>query len=381
MLLRPILALIILLSLVSASFALAGKPVSSCPNVNLSAQFGLPRNQYFNEVCYAMVAADLIGFAQQLPGNESVSALDVATTYVTADRAKVAEKLRTTINRSMLASETSIKEYKNRIDLKLAGAPTEALYAGAIDTAVASYQTLPGLCKEKQLPSQLSDLNPEASRYLSWKIDSLSKGISADSSSIGSSPEDEIDLALPYVDPEKTSKLITTKKVSAKNQLQDCDQFKDVNSQAKELAKQTSELAFRTIAEQVNKECSPRSPMKEMMTEIDNLKNPSFNAIKTIKAALSNNQPIGISFDASFLTGGPQAPKNHDYGHAAIIVGSRTKNGKCELLLRNSLGTNCEDANYSKKIIKTKACVQGNIWIPEADFAERISATTLVRAK
>jgi hypothetical protein len=86
--------------------------------------------------------------------------------------------------------------------------------------------------------------------------------------------------------------------------------------------------------------------------------------------------PVGISYCANVLKRGKnfkgiassditghkykQKDGKDDCGrHASIVIGSREKNGSCELLIRNSWGTSC--STYSNDF----DCEQGNIWIPQ----------------
>ena len=76
--------------------------------------------------------------------------------------------------------------------------------------------------------------------------------------------------------------------------------------------------------------------------------------------------PVGIEYCSAFLEyGGSNADglfdminKNKCKPHASLIMGRRSRNGKCEFLLRNSWGKNCA---YDDKF----DCEEGNIWIED----------------
>jgi hypothetical protein len=78
--------------------------------------------------------------------------------------------------------------------------------------------------------------------------------------------------------------------------------------------------------------------------------------------------PVGISYCSEVLLKGKSysGVKSHQLQtfdkscghHASVVIGSRQKNGQCELLVRNSWGTGC--GSYHKDF----ECENGNIWIP-----------------
>jgi hypothetical protein len=79
-----------------------------------------------------------------------------------------------------------------------------------------------------------------------------------------------------------------------------------------------------------------------------------------------NPLPPMIGFCSSILTDlskpdAPPAPKDSCGGHAALVIGRREVNGKCQFLLRNSWGPECD--HYPPKLQSNCEPGKGNIWI------------------
>jgi len=86
--------------------------------------------------------------------------------------------------------------------------------------------------------------------------------------------------------------------------------------------------------------------------------------------------PTTIGFCSRILTDitkkdAPPASKDSCGGHAAVVIGKRPMNGKCQFLLRNSWGTECD--HYSPDIQSQCERGKGNVWVD----AETLTKNTL----
>lgn len=119
---------------------------------------------------------------------------------------------------------------------------------------------------------------------------------------------------------------------------------------------------------------------------MDDLEIHSLDIIRGAKSPASNliaklmdlQIPVGISYNADFLTNGetdPEAPSNH----VSSIVGTRwnSKLKRCEFLLRNSWGPDCDDVFIGH----SENCDKGNIWISETDINEQVEGISFLSPK
>lgn len=145
---------------------------SECPNVNLSSAFGPAREQGTVGMCYAMVAADLIGYQQRLGPAKRVSAIDVATTYLTADPVKVLNRPRLS-HSFLINSEDGKFALQASQDITYQQQLTSGLTVydrfnsgGYLDATLRAYDTKKGLCLESQLPSETTLVRNDRTTFL-----------------------------------------------------------------------------------------------------------------------------------------------------------------------------------------------------------------------
>ena len=104
-----------------------------------------------------------------------------------------------------------------------------------------------------------------------------------------------------------------------------------------------------------------------------------------IHTLLEKKQIIGIEYCAQVLTFKNanlfyknRRIKNKCYRHASLIVGRRVQEGKCQLLLRNSWGTNCR---YPWKCLKNKKGEEMGIWVDEESMKKNLYNLTYFSEK
>lgn len=149
---------------------------------------------------------------------------------------------------------------------------------------------------------------------------------------------------------------------------------------------------LKYLKEVIAKACVNRN-ISVNIPKLWNVKSPkSFDGTKQTQRMINtllnaqNPQPIGVGFCSQALSSDSwtlnlqtMAEKSWANekcaGHAALIVGKRMLNGRCEYLVRNSWGTSCMKykKNYTEqtpRILKAAApereCIEGTgqIWIP-----------------
>jgi hypothetical protein len=93
-------------------------------------------------------------------------------------------------------------------------------------------------------------------------------------------------------------------------------------------------------------------------------------SLDVLQNQLSQNNIVAALIDSSALfTGVPnENPMIQMYGnHYVSVIGRRLHEGRCELFVRNSWGSDCSSRTYSNTQIQD--CDAGHFWVNESEFA------------
>ena len=103
--------------------------------------------------------------------------------------------------------------------------------------------------------------------------------------------------------------------------------------------------------------------------------------MKALDDSISKGEPAGIGYNYNQLNG-----EEGMGGHASLVVGRRSNpdNGKCEYLLRNSWGKNCEqregDGLTCHKNCDSSGCrYSGHFWATDEKLKASILGVTTIQ--
>lgn len=125
---------------------------------------------------------------------------------------------------------------------------------------------------------------------------------------------------------------------------------------------------FIGLMEDIFGECKKGNMKKIDVPDVINMKiesNELEKSVEKIDKLLSKNnpQPIGINYCSQVLLDKNYQKSNDNLEcehHASTIVGRRMKNGKCQILIRNSWGSSC---NYDWECKTSSENLAEGIWI------------------
>ncbi|MGZ3772363.1 MAG: hypothetical protein ACXVCY_01435 [Pseudobdellovibrionaceae bacterium] len=337
--------------------ALKGKNANDCSDEDFSDKMGPVRQQGNFGWCYAFTAADLIAYKLKLTPSNTVSAFDVGIGYYFQEnivKPKLDEKDFSSEQDYLDAKkdwQNYLQELKDRKE-KQKAIPLSMREGGTIDGAIRSYNFKGGLCSEKQLPSQKSEVFIDADFYLQTNLLTAQYGPPIQSFNM--------DCELQSNDLLVNSNMV--------NGLLNAAPMEN-------LTEKMIDAAAVSTVKLLDQKCSPRTSMPLLMAKsrgTDTVESRK-TALKRINENITHRIPTGISYSSCFLTDNPKSyPKffNHEPScpHASSIVGRRmnSKTHKCEYKIRNSWGLSCEP--YSKKIKENKKCENGHVWISEDEL-------------
>ncbi len=319
-----------------------------CVEYDVTKKMGAVRRQGVSEWCWAMVAADLIGYQQGITPREQVSAIDVAATTESTSNTEL-DRLALRLPKRFLDQNLmqTVFSHKRHADVS---ALTES--GGLVANGVLAYQRNLGWCSETQLPS-IDENNKD---YFIQHI--LKNKLGDDSKTFSESEAIDYLIGLPIEKCLSPSFVTGSKGVVTSRQLQ-----RALNEHASQKVKSTIDEKF----------CSSRKPLKPMVPfTIDvNGDNPEWKRARVqlvAKAGATLKGPFGIAIRPDFLTMGREEG-NGDGLHGVSVVAARWSEHGCQFKIRNSYGPDCSTYHPTFK----KGCDQGHVWLSEEDIANRMT--------
>jgi hypothetical protein len=325
-----------------ASSAVAEKLTrEECVAYDVSDKMGPVRQQSaIDNWCWAMTAADLMGYYQGITPRNQISTMDVVVSTEAASKFELQDA----------AAKQGIDDSEIKLLLDMHKTYEDSEHAvslietsGFSTNGIIAYQRNGGWCSEKKLPSQ--GATPD---FIETALRNL-----GDSSKTYDREYGEAD------------------RVYLSN-YSDCDpkdQLRGIGGvrTAMQLQFALNDLAARKVKENIDQRfCRRRKPLKPMVPYTIYVEEMPDKAKVLALIAGKNKGPIGINFFSGFLKRGRLSPNNSP--HTVSVVGMRWTPTGCEFKIRNSLGKSCEP--YDSEI--AKACDEGNIWLTEADMNRRL---------
>lgn len=103
--------------------------------------------------------------------------------------------------------------------------------------------------------------------------------------------------------------------------------------------------------------------------------------MKALDDSISKGEPAGVGYNYNLLNG-----EEGMGGHASLVVGRRTNpdSGKCEYLIRNSWGKNCdqregEDLTCHKNCDSSGCRYSGHFWVSDSKLKDSILGVTTIQ--
>lgn len=349
-------------------------PKEKCESLDYSRRLGPVREQVGTEWCWAMTAADLIGFQQGITPDKQVAVIDVALAGLNMNeqRLMLAGAATGSLPTYMLAREEAeglTHNFQRKRGLRLVRRQGWSL------VGTLAYNGRERVCLESELPSQPAT---------PFRVDKKPRPLL---------PE------LP--DPLRRSQRRTTDQEFIEMQLKQLGDnsadFSSLSSWQRLAQSCVNEgvpefLAYSTILEELNQvilasvdkeaqsRCKRGPSVRPMKGEVADFQRGE-KSLASEKTAewLRDGAPIGISLPTEFLEPGWKDSRNIKKWHETVLAGMRwnEETGSCDFKLRNSYGTDCSEYRDELK----PRCEGGNIWLTEAElngtarFATRIQLT------
>ena len=310
--------LAICISLISAMCAHADGAQDCAPIDLRSDALGEARDQGTIGWCYAYAAADLL--TAKL--GKKISAVDVAESY----------------NDTQLKQR--LKHGVRRMEGRLT-AENFLIESGLVDKAL-KRSLHKGLCIEEQFHSKEAAIN-YTYRNMIALIDSFNS--------------------------KERSFILGSESISCQDQLSYVQTiFPNVTAEdlRESILNPKRHSVFQRLAE---KACKERIFPEKKITVNNHYYQAGENVQKfsAIDHQLNQGNLVAVSYDFNILLN-KDAHSDITKGHTSTIVGRRPNptDGKCEYLIRNSLGPLCK-ATYDSRL----KCENGNIWIPKEDLGRQ----------
>jgi hypothetical protein len=343
----------LLLGLLFMGFQALGQ--ESCRTIDYRSELGPPRDQGDLSWCFAYTSADLI--SQRV--KQKISATDLASTFILQDPSHLND-LGDPALKKYLAEHPNIYERirKNRAEAPGKYDPDHILKeegltdtGGQEDTTILLANTK-GMCVEQNFPSTEANQN----RFL-----------------------------------HQIAKIYAQKNKVSETQ-DNCPLFRPQTDMTSAIVDPVSVAMTDVYEKELDQRCQRKPwpvPLVPVMTKFgDDLKEyesrlkkgefsrdqASGKLFDTLDFALEHGRVAAIGYSAYTIMKREEGEDTHG-DHSSIIAGRKMINGKCQYLIRNTWGQDCD--LYYKKF--QGRCEQGNIWITKEELKESLYSVTYMK--
>ncbi len=322
-------------------FAAFGDTAARCSNVSIDLKrLGPPRNQTDVGWCFAYVAADVATYYS----GKSVSALDIAANYISKNEITGYSPLQPGLSgdRSRFSSKAGV----------ITGGSLGSALQGAIDR---------GFCDESQIQSRDSrffDLPGTTGPPLSTLTTAIYKLDQGYSKAGGTLSEKDC--------------------ASGFSALRTLFPGADLSAMVAILKRYDNDLSWRKLTDEacIGKRTKLQS---NPMVWVNNGNRPS--QLADIDRLLNSKNIAAISYDYDHSVHEETTPwwklwsKPKRTGHGSSVVARRFQNGRCEYLIRNTHGANC-DPRFTKQ-----QCSKGYFWLGRDTLKNHLISVTFLKKR
>ena len=345
---------IIFIAMISFAVHSSAALQTECTEIDLRDQFGEVRNQGDTSWCYAEASADLLTGFFKTRTLGTMSAFQLAMIYnyafegsLNSQGGNMADTLKTSLRRPR---ETDSEDER----LKFGFCPNALGFETGGGMSLAS--KISRLQELKKI-FDLSKSDPEAQN----KFSSLSKTYLARGGMLSQITEIQIVNALEKSNPGNF--LLRFADLICRNRVYNTDLNINVVSHLKTVEGTLVPIHGPSCDEKVD-----------------------FDLLPDIHREISNHNAVAVGYSSALIT--PRMNLDAiSAGHAGVIVGRRWDSGSCQLLIRNSWGSECSTTGPGEKSVsryssRVQLCEQGNLWVKEEDLAKTLnSAIYLLRGE
>jgi|GEM_PF-5893261 len=364
-----------LFNAVSLSQAFAA-PIAreQCESIDFGPRLGPVREQLGTEWCWAMTAADLIGFQQGITPARQVAVVDVAlaglnmTPQRIKDSGAATGSFSTYIMARDEADDQEVLAVRKR-GLQLAGRQGWSMIG------VLAYNGRERVCLESELPSQLPlAFKPEARRQSSFfpvLSDPPFSGRRRSARQGGYLGEVLKGLGDRSADLSTLSTLERIRQTCVREGLPELLAFST-------FLEEFNQVVLAQVENEAIGKCRVGPPVKTMAGEVADFKRgESSQASVTAAKWLRDGSPFGISLPTAFLEKGWDDKKPVKGWHEVVLSGMRWNEGtgRCDFKIRNSYGTDCSQYRDGLK----ERCEGGNLWLSENELNQITRYSTRIR--
>lgn len=348
-------------------------PRDRCQATDYSPRLGPVREQLGTEWCWAMTAADLIGFQQGITPGRQVAVVDVAlaglnmTPQRMKDSAAATGDFPTYIMARDEADEKVVSDLRKR-GLQIAGRQGWSM------TGALAYNGRERVCYESELASQPPmAFKPDArKRPFLPKVENEHGFSKRRSARQGGFIEELLkSMGDRSADLSTLSALERIRQTCVRDGVPEYQAFST-------FLEEFNQVVLAEVEKEAMSKCQKGPPVKPMSGEVaDFARGENSQASATAAKWLLDGSPFGIAMPTAFLEKGWDAKKSVKGWHETVLAGMRwnEETSSCDFKIRNSYGTDC--STYREEL--QARCEGGNLWVTEKELNQITRYSTRIK--